>query len=218
MKAWHFLPAIGQLANGGGPVKLGEWLQYEGDLILCQQGYHASRRLIDALNYAPGPIACRVEVAGHIIKGDDKFVAQRRRVIVWCDATEVLRRFARPCALDVVHLWDAPDVVVQYLNTGDEPLRAAAWAAAGAAARDAAGAAARDAAGAAARSAWAAAWGARAAARGARAAAWGARDAAGAAAGAAARSAWAAARAKQNRRLTAMISAELRVHGEEVPG
>jgi len=191
MKAWHFLPAMGQLANGGGPVKLGEWLQYEGDLILCQQGYHASRRLIDALNYAPGPIACRVEVAGHIIKGDDKFVAQRRRVIAWCDATEVLRRFARPCALDVVHLWDAPDVVVQYLNTGDEPLRAAA--------RDAAGSA-------------------RAAAGSARDAAGSARDAAGAAARAAARSAWAAARAKQNRRLTAMISAELRAHGEEVPG
>ena len=191
MKAWHFLPAMGQLANGGGPVKLGEWLQYEGDLILCQQGYHASRRLIDALNYAPGPIACRVEVAGHIIKDDDKFVAQRRRVIVWCDATEVLRRFARPCALDVVHLWDAPDVVVQYLNTGDEPLRAAA--------RDAAGSA-------------------RAAAGSARDAAGSARDAAGAAARAAARSAWAAARAKQNRRLTAMISAELRAHGEEVPG
>ena len=66
-----------------------------------------------------------------------------------------IRRFGCQCALDVIHLWDAPPVVKKYLKTGDESLRAAAWAAAGDAARAAAGAAAGDAARAA---AWAAAW------------------------------------------------------------
>jgi hypothetical protein len=35
--------------------------------------------------------------------------------------------FARRCALDVAHLWDAPDVVRRFLETGDESLRYAAW-------------------------------------------------------------------------------------------
>jgi len=75
---------------------------------------------------------------------------------------ETNRIFARWCALQVVHLWDCPDITRQYLETGDEGIRAAAndaagdaasaaaWAAASAAANDvawaAAGAAAWDAA------------------------------------------------------------------------
>jgi hypothetical protein len=112
------------------------------------------------------------------------------------DATEkLLRDFGRWCALQVVYLWDAPDVVRQYLETGDESLRKAArdaaweeasWEAARAAARDAAWAAARDAA-------RAAAWdAARAAANTAWAAAWAAESAAESAA------AWAAARDTAN--------------------
>ena len=100
-----------------------------------------------------------------------------------------VRLFARECASDVLHLWDAPQVVKDYLATGDESIRAAARDAAGAVARaaawSAAGSAAWSAAGAAAGSA---AWAAVGSA--ARSAAWSAaRDAAGAAARAAAWSA-----------------------------
>jgi len=111
--------------------------------------------------------------------GDDKISATERKYLWGFDATDTLWRFARLCALDVVHLWDAPDIVVRYLKTGDESIRDAAWDAARAAARFAA----RDAAWAAARAAArAAAWDAARAA--ARAAAWdaaraAARDAAG---------------------------------------
>ena len=57
---------------------------------------------------------------------------------------EVWRAWARWCALQVIDLWDAPEIVRRYLETGtgDKAIRAAAWAAAGAAS----GAAARDAA------------------------------------------------------------------------
>ena len=75
---------------------------------------------------------------------------------LWClrasDASEFeMRRFARLAALEVVHLWDAPLIVLEYLKTGDEEKRDAARDAASAAARDAAFAAARDAV-------WDAAW------------------------------------------------------------
>ena len=190
MNAYHFVGAT--LRNGGPVPPDGEWLEYDGPmpLILCDRGLHASLHPLDALQYAPGPILCRVEVGGEIVQGDDKLVATRRRIIQRVDATDLCRAFARRCALDVAHLWVCPPVVREYLETGREDLRAAAGAAAGAAAWAAAGAAA----GAAARAAaWDAAWAAAGAAAGAAAwdAAW---AAAWAAAGAAARdAAWDAA-------------------------
>ena len=47
---------------------------------------------------------------------------------LWClrasDAPEEqIRHFSRLCALDVIHLWNAPEVVWKYLETGDESLR-----------------------------------------------------------------------------------------------
>jgi hypothetical protein len=209
IKAWHFLGGNDKpLLRDDTPLVVGEWLEYKGELELCASGYHASIRAIDALQYAPGNWVSLVEVEGEIILGNDKLVASRRKAL-WCyDASEQLGKFARQCALDVVHLWDAPAVVIEYLNTGDEAKRAAAWAAARAAALDAA--AARDAARDAARAAaWAAA---RAAARdAARADAWAAaRDAAWADALDAAptwAAAWAAARDKQNRNLESLLLA-----------
>jgi hypothetical protein len=158
MKAWHF---VGETLRDGRPVPPdGEWLEHEGSLIMCESGLHASRRLIDALKYAPGATICRVEFdSDDYIEEEDKLVSRRRMIIWRIDGESVLRAFARWCALQVVHLWDAPDVVIEYLTTGNEETRDAAWDAARDAAWDAAWAAARDAAWAAARdAARAAAW------------------------------------------------------------
>jgi hypothetical protein len=202
MKAYHFHG--GTLRDGRPLPPIGEWLEHDGSVEPCESGLHASEHPFDALKYAPGPFLDRVELEGDLVShGEpvDKWVGRRRKRLATIDATELLRLFARLCALDVVHLWKAPDVVARYLQTGDETLRAAARAAAGADAGNAAWAAARAAAGAAARAAAGvaagnAAWdAARAAARAAwdaaRDAAW---DDAWDAAWAAARAAWDAAR------------------------
>ena len=192
--AWHFLkgPLPGILRDGSPAPADGEILRHEGALRLCESGLHASIRALDAADYALGPIVCRVECGGTIQHDDDKLVCTERRILWRADARETLRAFARRCALSVIHLWDPPAVVREYLETGREETRAAAWDAAWAAARDAAWDA-RDAARAAARAARAAAWDAAWAA--ARDAAWdAARDAARAAARAAMASARAAAR------------------------
>jgi hypothetical protein len=198
---WHFARANNCLNyDDGRPIIIGETHTVQGQLELCEWGLHASKRILDALQYAPGPVIYRVRLSGEILIGDDKMCATERTYLWGYDATEILQAFARRCALDVVHLWDPPQIVIDYLKTGDESLRKAAWDAARAAARAAAWDAARDAA-------WAAAWdAARAAAEDA------ARAAAEAAAEAAARdaaeaAAWDAAREKQNRRLTSMITA-----------
>ncbi|HDS1550706.1 TPA: hypothetical protein QEK98_002961 [Stenotrophomonas maltophilia] len=200
LTAFHF---VADTLRDGRPVPAdGELLVHDGDVELCAQGLHASIDAFDALQYAPGNTLCLVELSGTIVPGSDKVAASERRIIKRIDAEPLMREFARWSALQVIELWDAPDVVRQYLTTGNESLRAAAWAAA----QDAAWAAARAAAWAAARAAaWAAAWDAARAAAwdAAGAAAWdAARDAAWDAAGAAA---WAAARAAQRERFNKMV-------------
>jgi hypothetical protein len=149
MKAYHFTDG-NKLRDGRPLLAIGEWLDHTGPIVPCESGLHASEHPFDALQYAPGEMLHLVEIDGELVThGDppDKVVGRRRRIIASIDATDLLREFARWCALQVIHLWECPDVVRRYLETGDESIRAAAaWAAARDAARDAAWAAARDAA------------------------------------------------------------------------
>ncbi len=137
MKAWHF---TSDTLRDGSPIPVdGETLRHDGDLVMCEQGLHASVQIIDALKYAPGNKICRVVLGGAESQGhDDKLVARERTILWRLDAKGILSKFARLCALDVIHLWDAPDIVVRFLKTGDKNIRNAAWGAAREAAREAA--------------------------------------------------------------------------------
>src|SRR5690606_3682836 len=126
--AYHF---VGETLRDGRPVPAdGEWLVHDGPVVLRDSGLHASRRPWDALQFAPSATLCLVEVADIVEEEKNKLVARRRRIVRRVDLTEDLRSFACACALDVLHLWGAPDVVRRYLESGDETLQAAAWAAA----------------------------------------------------------------------------------------
>ena len=135
---------------------------------LCAHGLHASPTILQALQYAPGPVLYAVEVTRHIDTQADKFCGQRRKYLRGgYNISSVLRKFARDCALSVAHLWEMPNVVREFLTTGDETLRYAArsaaesdaWSAARSAAESAAWSAAESAAWSAAQSAaWYAAW------------------------------------------------------------
>jgi hypothetical protein len=215
--AWHF---IGDTLRDGRPVPSDEEvLRHDGPLVVCQSGLHASVKALDALQFAPGFVVCRVECGGETLHESDKLVCRERTILWRLDATDVLLKLARLCALDVAHMWKMPTVVRQFLETGEESSRAAAGAAARAAAWDAARAAARPAARPAAwaaaeaasrAAAWDAAWDAsRAAARATAgfAAEAAAEDAVWAAAWDAA---WDASRAAQEQRLVAMLIEEAR--------
>lgn len=137
---WHFAHCDNngtpRLNHGDGrEIRLGETLTVEGEPVLCERGLHAGARVSDALKYcAYTACLCMVELSGTVIHGTDKSVATRRTVIAMLTAEQtdaLLREFARWCALSVAHLWEMPDVVRQYLETGDESLRAAARDAAG---------------------------------------------------------------------------------------
>ena len=110
------------------PIVVGESHHVDGTIVPCRWGLHASRNPLHALRYAHGNILWGVELFGKIIPHlDDKYVASNRRYLWRIDADDMLRRFARKCALDVSHLWNAPDVVNKYLRTGDSKLREVAW-------------------------------------------------------------------------------------------
>ncbi|MCK9358138.1 MAG: hypothetical protein M0R22_13505 [Dehalococcoidia bacterium] len=193
IQAWHFLPANRRIRWGKwkDPVRTGVVYVHRGAVEICNTGLHASIQAIDALEYAPGPVACLVECWGDVQQHDDKLVCSRRKVLAMADCTRVLHLFAcdeaeRALALvsspdarsveaiRIKRLWVDGGATDAELAAAEAAAEAAAWAAAEAAAEAAAwaaaGAAARDAAGAAAEAA------ARAAARAAAGAA--ARDAA----------------------------------------
>lgn len=124
--AWHFLLSDWTTALGELQVRPGVTLNHTGPLVLCRSGLHASTRAVDALNYAPGPVVTLVECEGEVIDGNDKFVCRRRTALWGYDATDELRTFARIVALEVLPLWpDAPDIVGEFLETGDETLLSA---------------------------------------------------------------------------------------------
>lgn len=125
--AWHFLHNSGLLRDGRQPPPDGVWLEHEGPIVICESGLHASVRAIDALNYTLGSLVCRVECEGDVQFADDKLVCRRRRILWRADATAALRLFARRQALSVAHLWDIPDAMYQFLETGDEALRDVAY-------------------------------------------------------------------------------------------
>ena len=142
--AYHF---VGATLRDGSPIPPdGEWLEYVGDIRICESGYHASVEPFDALQYAPGGKLCLVECDDVVAQQSDKLVCRRRRIVARFDATEFLWEAARAWALEVAHLLAAPPVVIEYLQTGDESKRASANAAARASATYAAWAAARGAA------------------------------------------------------------------------
>jgi len=144
VSGWWFGTANKKLGyDDGREIIIGETHEVEGEIMPCEWGLHLSERIIDALGYAPGPVIYKVKGSGIIVPHGnpvDKFACSKRIYIAGgIDISGTLRKFACLCALDVVHLWDAPDVVIEYLKTGDEKIRAAARDAAWDTAKDALG-------------------------------------------------------------------------------
>jgi len=156
---WHFTETNKLLRfQDNREVVAGKTLSVTGQLVLCEHGLHACKKILDACMYAPGPYIWWVELSGKVIHGNDKSAATKRKAVWGYDATGVLREFARIVALQAVEkYWDEkkfgpfPEVTKKYLQTGDESLRSAARSAAWSAAESAAWSAARSAA-------WSAAW------------------------------------------------------------
>src|SRR3990167_9175514 len=123
--AWHFVGA--KLRDGRDIPRDGEWLNHKGPIRICEKGLHARRRPFDALTYAPGAMLCRVECRNDVEEQSDKLVCRDRRILCRVDVTNLLYEFAREQALSVLPAWpNPPEIVVEYLKTGNMSLRGAA--------------------------------------------------------------------------------------------
>ena len=100
MEAFHWLQSDLKAGRGKEKAwKLGEERTVEARAIkLCERGYHSSPTLFDALKYAPGPIACIVEISEPEGRDEDKFVSRTRRLVAFADVSAELRQFAIECA------------------------------------------------------------------------------------------------------------------------
>jgi len=92
---WHFLRLDRRLQYAPHTlVEAGGTYIAVGRLVLCENGMHASPRALDALEYAPGDIICRVRLDGEHLVGHDKLCARSRTVLWLADAGPLLHEFA----------------------------------------------------------------------------------------------------------------------------
>lgn len=104
---WHFTDGL--RLRDGQPLEVGKTYTHNGEVKICESGYHASERLIDALKYAPGAQVSRVECWGSVKTEDDKLVARNRKVLWTLDATMILHEFACRVAEQTLAKIDNPD-------------------------------------------------------------------------------------------------------------
>lgn len=106
----------------------------EGYIGLCDRGFHASEKFVDAVGYAPSNVVTRVLSTGKIITGSDKYVSTERQAIWAIDVGDILRDrrhgFAVLAAREDAEGWDTcPDSVRRYVdsNGADVKLRSACF-------------------------------------------------------------------------------------------
>jgi len=158
MKYWHFMSnkdGKPVLRDGREAPPVGVWLKCDGKVKMCSSGFHASKRLIDALQYAQGPWIAEVELGEDAVTDVDKSVSSKRKILCIVKADRLLHEFAVMCAVRALEqanvkteeCWQAVDLKLGWLEgvVSDEDLSAArsaagnaAWSAAGSAARSAA--------------------------------------------------------------------------------
>mgnify|MGYP000272883170 CR=1 FL=1 len=104
--AYHFLKSdMCSHAGHEPPWKEGETRTLDGEIVICAHGYHASRTAWDALQFAPGPVLCLVEVEP-VKEHTDKLVSRSRRLIKAVNVERELREFAADCAERVLHFYE----------------------------------------------------------------------------------------------------------------
>ena len=113
-------------------IKTGKTHKVSGKIEPCFNGLHASTRLMDALNYAPGGYLWIVKLGGDIVENHNKCTASERTYLAGFNAEKMLREFARRQALinieKIKPYCTKPEykLILEWIETGKEDLRSAA--------------------------------------------------------------------------------------------
>ena len=100
MIAYHFLKDDMTGGYGTEPAwEIGEEREIkDGEIKLCERGYHSSPSFYNALIYARGNMACIVEVSKPIEKDTSKQVSKKRKLIDARNAEKILMAWGCDCA------------------------------------------------------------------------------------------------------------------------
>jgi len=77
---YKFLRTGMKSENGNHKWKKNVWYK-ENNIDICERGFHASKNIIDALNYVKGEILAKVEVRGDSIIEKDKECWSEMRIL-----------------------------------------------------------------------------------------------------------------------------------------
>ena len=78
---YKFLRTGYKSENGDHKWKVGKWYEYDGDIEMCESGFHCSKGIYQAFSHIRGEILTEVEVAGKHEVQDDKEVWEKMRVV-----------------------------------------------------------------------------------------------------------------------------------------
>jgi hypothetical protein len=81
MKLWKVFTKDLKSNYGNIKWKIGKWQKHEGKLQICHSGFHASKRIIDAMQYTPAEVIASVEVKGEHVKEATKECWQEMKIV-----------------------------------------------------------------------------------------------------------------------------------------
>ena len=80
-KRWKFLRTGYKSNSGNHKWQSGKWYEYDGDLKMCEAGFHCSKGIYQAFSNVQGEILAEVEVKGEYISQDDREVWEKMRIV-----------------------------------------------------------------------------------------------------------------------------------------
>ena len=108
MNKFHWLRD--DMRSGSGdepPWAVGESRAATGNIQLCEHGYHWSPTLFAGLQYAPGPVACLVEVSDAVDQDETKGVSRTRKLLAAVNVRRELQLWVADCAEHVLPFYES---------------------------------------------------------------------------------------------------------------
>ena len=103
---YKFITSDMKSKHGNLTWKKGKWNVHKGELKLCEAGLHACETPLQSLPYAYGDKWFMVEYEGKILKDEDKFCAERMRLIKEIPIKEVVVPFVAAVARHVLNFYE----------------------------------------------------------------------------------------------------------------
>ena len=107
MRGYRFVTKDLKSRHGNVQWKIGEWQKLDNDkpLNICENGFHASKKPLDSLDYIFGTRWFQCEAKGTILHDDSKFCASEMRLTKEIPII-VIKKFAVECAKHVLPIYE----------------------------------------------------------------------------------------------------------------